>query len=274
MLPKIKTIQVDELILEYYIYGQGAVNVICLHGHGRTVHDFEFITSPSRRVIAIHLFYHGNSYFPEDRIEKKPLQSSEFLNIFNKLLIEESIDKFHLFAFSQGGRFSLCILLVFWKYILTLTLISPDGMDNNSFYNWSSRRKLARMLFKRWENNPKKLKHLSTIAVKIGLMRPKVKSFVDEFSGNTNTFKRASLTWRAFREIQPDPELIGKTIKNHHIPFRIIMGSYDQVIRPKQAYAFEKKCGLTGHVIEIQNGHNFFKTSSINKFRHLLPFMD
>jgi hypothetical protein len=130
------------------------------------------------------------------------------------------------------------------------------------------------MLFKRWENNPKKLKSISSVAVKLKLMRPKVKSFVDEFTNDKTTFKRASLTWRAFREIQPNPEKIGKIIRDQQIPFRIIMGSYDQVIRPKQAYAFEKKCGLSGHIVEIPNGHNFFKPSSINKFRHLLPFMD
>lgn len=274
MLPEIKTIKVDDLIMEYYVYGEGPVDIVCLHGHGRTAHDFEFIASSSRRVIAIHLFYHGNSYFPEERIESNPLQTNEFIAIFRKLLIQESISKFHLFAFSQGGRFSLCILPEFFKDILTLTLISPDGMDNNSFYNWSSRRKWARMLFRRWERNPKKLKYISAIAVRLGLMRPKVKSFVDEFSSNKKTFKRASLTWRAFREIQPNPKIVGKIIRDNNIPFRIIMGSYDQVIRPKQAYLFEKKCSLQGHVIEIPNGHNFFKSSSINKFRHLLPFMD
>ena len=274
MEPIIRTITDGELTLEYYIFGSGSTDIICLHGHGRTANDFEFIASETRRVIAVHLFYHGHSTFPEDRIEKNPLRKEEFFRLFSILLEQESISEFHLFAFSQGGRFSLCLLPVYWKLILTITLISPDGMDNQSFYNWSSRRKWARLLFKRWENNPRKLKYISKLALRLGLMRPKVKSFVDEFSGNKASFKRASLTWRAFREIQPDPKLVGKTINEHSIPFKIIMGSYDQVIRPKQAYAFEKKCGLNGHVIEIKNGHNFFKPTSINKFRHLLPFMD
>lgn len=274
MDPIIKTIEHNNLILEYFIFGEGSTDVICLHGHGRTANDFEFIGSETRRVISIHLFYHGNSYFPEERIESKPLQAEEFIQLFKKLLKTELVKKFHLFAFSQGGRFSLSMLPFFWKNILSVTLISPDGMDNNSFYNWSSRRKLARMLFKSWENNPKKLKRLSQIAVKLGLMRPKVKSFVDDFTNSKVKFKRASLTWRAFREIQPDPKVIGEIIRDKHIPFRIIMGSYDQVIRPQQAYAFEKKCGISGHVVEIKNGHNFFKPTSINKFRHLLPFLD
>jgi pimeloyl-ACP methyl ester carboxylesterase len=105
-------------------------------------------------------------------------------------------------------------------------------------------------------------------------MRPKVRSFVDEFAANEMSFKRASYTWRGFRNLLPNPKRIGETIREKNIPFLIIMGSFDQVIRPKQAYAFEKRCGLKGHVVEVENGHNFFKSSSINKFVHLLPFMD
>lgn len=274
MSPVIKTVQQGELTLEYYIFGNGEETVICLHGHGRSAHDFEFIQSPKRKVIALHLFYHGASYFPEERIEHAPLELKEFIDLIHLLLVKENVSKFHLFAFSQGGRFSLCLLPVIWEKILTITLISPDGMDNYSFYNWSSRRKWARLLFKRWEKDPKKLKHISKIAVKIGLMRPKVRTFVNEFSSNKEAFRRASLTWRAFRILQPNPAEIGQTIRKHRIPFIIIMGTYDQVIRPKQAYAFEKKCGLNNCVVEVSNGHNFFKTSSINKFKYLLPFMD
>jgi pimeloyl-ACP methyl ester carboxylesterase len=274
MQAEIKSISVGELTLEYYVYGDGPTDVICLHGHGRNAKDFEFIASPEKRVISIHLFFHGNSKFPEQRIESEPLTSDEFLEIFGKLLKIEKVDRFHLLAFSQGGRFSLCLLPVLADQIITLTLIAPDGMDNNSFYNWSSRQKWARNLFRRWEKDPKHLTKISRIASRLGLMRPKVRSFVDEFAANEMSFKRASYTWRGFRNLLPNPKRIGETIREKNIPFLIIMGSFDQVIRPKQAYAFEKRCGLKGHVVEVENGHNFFKSSSINKFVHLLPFMD
>ena len=272
--PKINTVSKNGLSLEYYVFGDGPIDVVCLHGHGRSVEDFEFIAAPERRVIAIHLFFHGNSYFPEDRIEKLPLQENEFIALFNDILEAESISKFHLFAFSQGGRFSLCALPYYSEQLLSLTLIAPDGMDNRSFYNWSSRQKWARILFRIWEKDPRRLYTYSKIAVKIGIMRPKVKSFVREFTSNKKVFRRASLSWRAFRELQPNPSKIGLSIQNQHLPFRIIMGSYDQVIRPKQAYAFEKKCALKSCVVEIESGHNFFKPTTINKFIHLLPFME
>lgn len=269
-----KTVKFGDLQLEYFVYGTGLETVICLHGHGRSANDFDFIASEKRRVISIHLFHHGNSIFPEERIEKKPLQTKEFIDLFQMLLEQESINDFHLFAFSQGGRFSLSLIPFYGKKIKTITLIAPDGMDNNSFYNWSSRQKWARLLFKQWEKDTSNLIRLSNIVTKVKLMRPKVKEFVHEFASDKQTFKRASLTWRSFRSIKPDNKAISKTIKENKIPFLIIMGTFDQVIRPQQAYRFAKDLGINNSVVEIENGHNFFKKTSIKKFAPLLPFLD
>ena len=144
--PEIKEIRLGELQLEYYVYGDGQEKVICLHGHGRSAKDFAFLSDPNRTVISVHLFFHGNSFFPSERIESSPLNLKETVEIFSLLMKTEMIDLFHLFAFSQGGRFALCLLPVFSSRIKSLTLISPDGMDNGSFYNWGSRQWWARKL--------------------------------------------------------------------------------------------------------------------------------
>lgn len=272
-LSAIKLVEKNDLKLEYYVYGDGPEVVICLHGHGRSPEDFSFIADPKRKVIALHLFYHGESYFPKERVEPNPVKLDEFNGLFQLILDKEKVEKFNLFAFSQGGRFSFCLFPHFSSQIKTFTLISPDGLDNNSFYNWSSRRKALRKLFLYWERNPDKLRKYSRFFERLGLMRPQVRAFVNEFSSNPEHFHRASLTWRAFRNLHPDPKLIGRTIRDKQIPFRIIMGKFDQVIRPRMAYAFEKKCGLENTVVEIENGHNFFKESAIPRFVHLLPFM-
>ena len=269
----LKLLSSGRLQLEYHCYGEGENTIICLHGHGRPASDFEFVTGEGRRVISLNLFHHGNSTFPVDEIEENPLRTSEFIELFEQLLYVEKVTRFHLFAFSQGGRFSLCLLPFFIERLETVTLISPDGMDNHSFYNWSSRQKWARRLFRKFENDPSRIASYSSIAFRLKLMRPKVKAFVNEFSSNKSQFVRASRTWRTFRLMQPDNSAIAIALKIHPIPFLIIMGSYDQVIRPKQAYRFAKKIGMKDCVKEIPNGHHFFKTSSINKFIPLLPFL-
>jgi len=274
MSPTIKLLHSGRLQLEYYCYGEGEKTIICLHGHGRPASDFEFVAGEGRRVISLNLFHHGNSLFPIEEIERDPLRVIEFIELFETLLHTEKVARFHLFAFSQGGRFSLCLLPYFADRLETVTLISPDGMDNYSFYNWSSRQKWARKIFRKFEIDPTRIARYSSFAYRLKLMRPKVKAFVDEFSSNKEQFVRASRTWRTFRNLQPDEQEIGDAIRNHKIPFLIIMGTYDQVIRPKQAYRFARKIGIPHCVKEIPNGHHFFKPSSINKFHPLLPFME
>lgn len=274
MSSSVKIVSKADLKLEYFIFGSGEEIIICMHGHGRNASDFEFIAGDNRRVISIHLFHHGNSHFPIERIEQEPLQSKEFIALFKLILENESINQFHLFAFSQGGRFSLCLIPYFADKLKTITLISPDGMDNKSFYNWSSRRRWARNIFRYFEKDPSRLSTYSEIARRICIMRPKVASFVSEFSSNQDSFIRASRTWRTFRTVKPDYKAINETLQINKIPFLIIMGSYDQVIRPKQAYKFARLIGQQKNVVEIPNGHNFFKSTSINKFIHLLPFME
>ncbi|MAO32496.1 MAG: hypothetical protein CL824_03225 [Crocinitomicaceae bacterium] len=264
-------IHFNQLKIEYLVFGSGKECILCMHGHGRSANDFEFLENKDRKVISINLFHHGNSYFPDSRIEKKPIKIDEFYEMIINILDKENMSSFHCFAFSQGGRFILALLPYLKNQIRSITLLSPDGMDNNSFYNWSSRRKLLRELFISWEEKPQRLRKISDIAVKLRLMRPKVRDFVYKFTSDPQTMKRASKSWRSFRSIMPNTKVIGQTIKEQNIPLLIIMGEFDKIIRPSQAYRFIKKCKLKESVMEIKCGHDFFKKETVNLFKpHLL----
>lgn len=262
-----------EFQLTYKVFGEGNQTVICLHGHGRSADDFLFLEDRNVKVISINLFLHDESFFPLDRIDNDPVAWEEIFPVFQKLFAKENVDRFHIFAFSQGGRFALLLLESLPEYIQTFTLLAPDGLDNNSFYNWSSRRKYFRNLFKRWLEKPQKLQKAADISSKLKLMRPKVRDFVYKFSSDRETMERASQTWMAFRNLQPDPETIGKMVRKYQIPFLIIMGKYDQIIRPKVALKFLKHAGLPEEIVEIENGHDFFKASAILRYLEYLPFL-
>lgn len=252
------SVSIGELSLSYEKYGSGNQVVICFHGHGRSPADFKFLENESRKIISIVLFHHGKSYFPEYRIEKNPLLKVEFLTLFYQILTQEQIVNFDLVAFSQGGRFALLVFEDYFSVIRSVNLISPDGMDSNSFYNRMSRKKWARNLFQRWEKSPNRLVYYSKLAKSIRLMRPKVASFVEKFASDKESFKRASLTWRGFRELRPHEGELKEILANFRGDFQIIMGTFDQVIRPKQAYAFAMRIGKPESVKEIPCGHNFF----------------
>lgn len=261
-----------DFILSYQVFGSGEETVVCLHGHGRSSDDFHFLRARPVRVISIDLFFHKDSVIPDDRVDSHPVRWPEILPVFEKVLAQEHVTHFHILAFSQGGRFALLLLSSLPERISTFTLIAPDGLNNQSFYNWSSRQKVFRMLFHRWQKKPHKLQAVADFAVKMKLMRPKVRDFVYHFSSDPKTMKRASQTWMAFRKLQPDPKVTGQIVRRLGIPFRIIMGKYDQVIRPQQALLFLENAGLPQKITEVENGHDFFKESSIEKFSKHLPF--
>lgn len=268
-----KSVKFLDFKLSYQVFGEGNQTVICLHGHGRSSDDFHFLAQNNLRVLSIDLFFHGESLAPKSRITRNPISWSEIQPVFEKLFIEEKIAQFHVLAFSQGGRFALLLLEYLPERIQSFTLLAPDGLNNKSFYNWSSRRRFFRSLFIRWQKKPEKLQKLANTAVKLKMMRPKVRDFVHHFSSDSEKMKRAANTWMAFRKLQPNPIKTGEIIRSLPIELNIIMGKYDQVIRPIQAKIFLKNAGLPEKIIQIENGHDFFKPSSIEKFVDYLPFL-
>lgn len=253
----------NELSLEYYTQGIGDHILVCFHGHGRSVEDFYFLRSNNRKLILIVLPHHGKSQFPIDRIESQPLSISEFNSTFKEILEKEAVEQFHFIGFSQGGRFVLSLLPFYKDRLQSVQVISPDGMDPMSFYNRTSRMRLARLLFQKWENSPESFIRMAKLVFKLGLVRPKVFSFIELFAANKEKFQRASRTWRGFRNITPDLNAIGKSLDSNNICFRVIMGKYDQVIRTRQAESFLKRINQVDALIEIECGHDFFKKENL-----------
>ena len=106
------------------------------------------------------------------------------------------------------------------------------------------------------------------------MLRPKVRDLVYHFTSDKESLHRAFSSWMAFRKLQPDPIKIGEEVRSNHLSITLIMGKYDQVIRTKQAKLFFKNAGLPENIIEIENGHDFFKPGAVEKFMKHLPFLD
>ena len=259
-----KIIAKGDVQIEYYISGSGSEHIICLHGHGRPVDDFHFLNDSNHKLILIVLPHHGNSKFPIERIEKDPLSTNEFNLLFEEILDKESITTFHFVAFSQGGRFVLSLIPIQEQKIQSVHLISPDAMDNNSFYNRASRNMWTRKLFKSWEEYPQRFIKFARFARRLGLVRPKVFAFIQKFASNKESFQRASITWRGFRNIRPINYKLKKVIARNDWRFVIIMGKYDQVIRTRQAESFLKKISQQDALIVIECGHDFFRQENIS----------
>lgn len=269
-----KHIQQGDFSLSYTSFGEGDKVVLCLHGHGKSAEDFLFLQGSDVRVVSVNLFFHDKSYFPESRIEKNPVEWNEIQAVFEKLFEVENMKSFHVLAFSQGGRFAFLLLENSPQKIKTFTLLAPDGLNNKSFYNWSSRQKYFRKLTYGFGRHPEKLQKTAKFLTNMKMMRPKVRDLVYHFTGEKESLNRAFSSWMAFRKLQPNPVKIGEEVKSNQLSITLIMGKYDQVIRTKQAKLFLKNAGLPENIIEIESGHDFFKPSSVEKFIKHLPFLD
>ncbi len=269
-----KHIQCGEFSLSYAVFGKGDKIVLCLHGHGKSAEDFLFLQEKKVRVISVNLFFHDASAFPVNRIEKDPVKWNELQAVFERLFEVEKMSSFHVLAFSQGGRFAFLLLENSPEKIETFTLLAPDGLNNNSFYNWSSRQKYFRKLAHGFEKHPEKLQNTAKVLAKMKIMRPKVRDLVYHFTAEKESLQRAFASWMAFRKLQPNPIKIGERVRSDHLTFILIMGKYDQVIRIKQAKRFFKNAGLRENIVEIESGHDFFKPATIDQFIKHLPFLE
>ncbi|MEN9303555.1 MAG: hypothetical protein RL264_1984 [Bacteroidota bacterium] len=256
-----------ELKLQYFVEGDGEETVICFHGHGRSKDDFEFLIRPNRKWIAVHLYFHGKSFFPDERIETDPLKEEEFISMFQQLLEKEKINNFHLFGFSQGGRFVFVSIPHFEKQIESVTLIAPDGLDNNSFYNRSAHKKWARSLFMAWERNPNRAARVAKVVKFLKVANPKVIAMLEQFVADRSAFKRASRTYRGFRDLKTNEQKLKEIFARRPFPIKIIMGSKDMVIKSQTAKAFGKRTGIYDCVIDVPCGHSFFKEENIALIR-------
>jgi pimeloyl-ACP methyl ester carboxylesterase len=260
----------ENVTLEYYIEGSGDNILVCFHGHSREVDDFLFLKHKDRKLILIVLPHHGNSQFPAERIETQPLSVTKLSSLFTKILEKEAVGDFHFIGFSQGGRFVLSLFPLYTNRLKSVQVISPDGMDPMSFYNRTSRMRLARLLFQKWENSPESFIRIAKLLFKLGLVRPKVFSFIELFAANKEKFQRASRTWRGFRNIKPNFSKITDSLNSNEIYFKVIMGKYDQVIRTRQAVRFLNEIGFPEALIEIECGHDFFKESNLFRLKEAI----
>lgn len=268
-----KEVKLGDFSISYQVFGAGNEGVLCLHGHSRSSSDFKFLESDSLKVVSIDLFLHHESKFPLHRIERNPVRWEELIPIFQLLIQTEFPAQFNVLAYSQGGRFALKLVETWPEKLSSFTLLAPDGLNNKSFYNVSSRVFVLRKLFRFWQKKPAHLKGIAGALSKAKLVRPKVKEFIDNFTSDKFIMERAANSWMGFRMIQPQPKKIGEIVRKNPIEWKIIMGKYDQVIRPLQAEIFQKRAGISVEISLVESGHDFFKPNAIERFKPLLPFV-
>ncbi len=256
----------QNLVIEYLIFGTGDETLLCFHGFGRKAEDFEVflpLLKEHQRIISINLFAHQNSFFPEERIEKQPLLPQEWKALIDAFCIQMHIRKFHLFGYSMGGRICLKTLELMPERVSSVLLIAPDGLKVNMLYRFASGTALGRWMYRKLIDNPKPLFAVADFLHALKLLSHKLHRFTYVHLDTKEKRQQVHDAWLIYKRIFPDLHKLATIINNSDLPFNMIFGKYDSVIRPQLGAKFSVLIGSEKHLHIIEAGHRLMTEQTV-----------
>jgi len=260
----------NQLSIDYLLYGNGPEVMLAFHGFGRQPEDFAIfaqLLKPGQQLISAHLFQHGKSHFPEERIPDNPLQKTEFAAFIIGFLKSLNIQKIHLLGYSLGGKVCMCLFEKIPERILSLNLIAPDGLKINPVYRISSQTSVGRVLYRAILHYPRPFFQAANLAHWSGIISRQVHRFVNHHMDTFAKRKQVYDTWLIYRDFNPDLPKIRELADSLKTPVLLILGRYDRIIPPEHAMRLCKNWREDSvHILD--SGHLLLTQSTVNYLRH------
>ncbi|MFN8775559.1 MAG: alpha/beta fold hydrolase [Flavobacteriales bacterium] len=254
------------LSVEYRVYGDGPVTWLCFHGFGRTAADFEVflpLLSRGERMICIHLFGHGRSVFPADRLLRDPLRQEEWRFLVLALLQEWKVDRFSLLGYSMGGRVAMVTCLSLADRVDRMLLLAPDGLKRNRLYMFASGTAAGRALYRSIIRNPAWLFRAARVLNRIGLLSDKLYRFVHVHLDSREKREQVYYCWLTYRRMFPDLRMLAREIRRTGMPVHFLFGQYDSIIPLRLGQRFARMLGRVGMIHAVALGHRLMDPVSI-----------
>ena len=250
-------IQIQNGQLHYFKHEGGRKILLAFHGFGQDnqiFSDWIELINEEYTVYAFDLFYHGKSIRSYNKLTKD--EWSEYLKAF---LIKENIHVFSVVGFSLGGRFAIASSLVFGKLIEELILIAPDGVFLTKWFKLATHPSI-RWLFKYLMLNPNKLDKLIKLNDQYKIVNPYLGDFVRKEMGEAENRKRVYISWNYFKSLGYSKKQLFSLFNQYSFKRRIILGSKDHIIRPKQILPIIRKMGAFKVDILPMKHHQLIKS--------------
>ena len=262
------TLQVGELSLEYARAGSGHHVVICLHGFGREAADFEAflpILDAGTQLIAVNLFYHGRSNFPQNRLSKHPLKPEEWCNLMRALCEEVGCSRFHLVGYSMGGRLAMVMMERMPEQIDSLTLLAPDGLKINVLYRFVSETKLGRMLYRSIIRNPNWILRTADALKWLHILHQNIHRFVYLQLETPSKRQLVYNVWLAHRKLFPNLQIVATNAESRNIPCRLLFGKHDAIIPSRLAHNLMKHFHTKPKLMLLDAGHRLINKETVER---------
>jgi len=245
------------LALEYLTIGEGADAIVCFHGFGRKAEDFEVFKSlirENQRMVAVNLFAHEGSVFPEERINNKPLLVIEWKDLLEAFFKAENIHRFDMIGYSMGGRVAMKTLELMPGRVKSLLLIAPDGIKINAMYRFASGTVIGKWLYRKLIHNPKPLFWTADALHKLKFISDKLHRFAYVHQDTQAKRQLVYDAWMIHKNMFPDLENVACIVREGK-SFNMVFGKYDSVITPALGKKMSGIIGSDKHYFEIEAGH-------------------
>ena len=233
--------------LHYAVAGNGPRTLLIFHGFGQDHQAFEHWVQTLEsecRFYVFDLYFHGQSTWPN----RRPLEKNDWKQILAQFLEQEKSLKEKLFK-------TLATLEAFREKVRKITLLAPDGIKTNFWYNLATYPIAVRTLFKSMVLNPGRFKGLAKFLRAIGMVDKGLLRFAESQMDTEEKRKRVYYSWVYFRHLRFDIAEIAAILNHHQIPLLMIAGKYDKVIPAENMNHFLKRLDRKQMEI-IEAGHN------------------
>lgn len=251
-----------ESSLHYTRMGSGAKILLIFHGFGQDHKVFHSLTESLSGIYTIYLFdlyFHGKS---EWGYGETPLEKKHWQETMGQFLTENGIDKFCLAGFSLGGKFVLSTLESFPAKTEEVFLLAPDGIKTSFWYSLATYPVMFRKIFKSMIRHHGRFMTIVNGLKFLGLMDKGLIRFAEHQMNTEEKRRRVYYSWVVFRRLGFNMDQIAALINEYGIPFTLITGKYDKVIKSRKMEGLTKRLKKFRSVV-VESGHNGLIEASI-----------
>jgi pimeloyl-ACP methyl ester carboxylesterase len=248
--------------LHYISTGNGNQTLLFFHGFGQDHSIYLPLVqalSGHFRLFIFDLYFHGDSHWPQG---EQTLEKSDWKETIQLFLDNQHIENFSVAGYSLGGKFALATLESFPEKCRRIFLLAPDGIHTSYWYSLATCPILLRKFFKSLILKPNRFTTIAGFLNKLNLVDKGLIRFADYQMNTVAKRERVYYSWVVFRHLSFNTKKLRDIINTHHIDATIIVGKYDNVIRPENVQPFART--LNNCRFEIVNsGHSGLLTREI-----------
>lgn len=263
----------NDFAIEYKKFGSGTEYILAFHGMGREADDFKIFEKTlgeKYTIIAVNLFHHGNSIYPEHRLFNDQISKNEFVELVEELLNKYNVGNFSVMGYSLGGRMALTLVEKVCERIDRIILIAPDGLKTSHYNNFVTNTKIGKNYMKWVVKYPddffRRVNNLHRYKI-INNRSKRMINFHFETHEKRILMRNAIST---FKNIVPTLSKVVRNINKNKIEVLMIFGKHDFIIPVKLGVQFLKRIKTNKKMHVIDASHNILTENASRQLSDLI----